>query len=125
MRTFAAVGHELIELRLVFRLTQAVEESQEFSEAELAEMTNELKKNEDIRAYPALFRTLLSPKMNPFMLNILLHPYDCLTWQKGSAYDGFDRINIPWYLSVTIKGINRVSAFLNKELKITVIARKK
>jgi predicted acyl esterase len=74
------------------------EESQEFSKEELAGMVRDLKKREDIRAYPKIFGILVLPKGNPGLFSALLHPYDGPHWKKGSAYDGFDKIKIPVYM---------------------------
>lgn len=74
-----------------------IEESGEFSKEEFAKIINDIKNNEDIRTYPAAFKTLILPAGNPFLFNSLLHPYDGPNWKHGSAYAGFDKIKIPCY----------------------------
>ncbi len=58
-------------------------------------------------------------------LNILLKAHNFSIIKVFREEESLDRLNIPQYINITIRGINLLSALLNREHKITVIARKK
>jgi SAM-dependent methyltransferase len=58
-------------------------------------------------------------------LNTLLKNHGFSIIRIFREEESLDRINIPWYLRVAMRCINCLSGLLNKQHKITVIARKK
>ncbi len=85
-------------LQYPFVPIHTLEESHEISREEFVKKINELKNNEDLRAYPLAFRVLILPKMHPFLFHTMMHPFDGPVWSKGSAYSILDKIKIPCYL---------------------------
>ena len=70
----------------------------EFTDEEYSRMVEALKANEDIRAYPRLFKILILPQLNPTLFGALMHPYDGPYWTEDSPSSGLEKIKIPTYL---------------------------
>jgi len=58
-------------------------------------------------------------------LNILLKKHNFSIIKVFREEESLDRLNIPQYIKIIIQGINFLSFVLNKQHKITVIAKKK
>jgi predicted acyl esterase len=79
-------------------LVHTVEEQKEFTRDQLAQRIEDLKKNEDIRGYPFLYMLTIMPQKDPFLLGLLLHPYDGPYWWQQGCDTDLDKINIPSYM---------------------------
>jgi predicted acyl esterase len=72
----------------------------DISESDLKGMIEELKKNEDVRCFPNVYRTLVCRGKNPHLQDILLHPYDGPFYWERSGHTKFSQIKVPtFYMS--------------------------
>lgn len=71
---------------------------EEFSKADYERIIEEIRNNVDIRSIPYMYLSTLAYENNPWMLDLLIHPFDGQFYQERSAYDKYHRIKAPCYV---------------------------
>lgn len=101
----------------------------DYSEAELQQMIEAAKNNDDIKKDPSVYLALMFPGKNPHLFDLAIHPYDGPYYWERSGYTKFDKIKIPAYLlsrwsahSIHLPGAFSAYQAINapKKLRITV-----
>jgi putative CocE/NonD family hydrolase len=67
------------------------------SDAELAEIVDELISDPDLTMYPGLYNTAVNPDRNPPFFDLLANPLDGPFYWERSAYRSYDRVKVPFY----------------------------
>jgi uncharacterized protein len=79
----------------IARKNAVSEMEKNLSEKELERLRQEILQDPDIRYYPNMYHLIHYPYKNPRFFDILVNPYDGPFWWERSAYQDYDKIQVP------------------------------